>query len=98
MKGEFEFIVEKFSYVISHHFATGEGSTILMMIVPNHYDVDLMFNQFFDSYYQGSSKIVTEEEFLEYIDYIPVLVQRIIRAEVPTPGNFIWYSSFHVNY
>lgn len=93
--------MEKYQYIVSDNFATGEGTTINLMIVPIHYDmkyIETLFVKVIDFYYWGNAKNVTKEEFLQYSHYVPISVQKIINEEVTPPGNFIWYSSFHVNY
>lgn len=91
----------QYQFIVSVHYATGEGSTINLLIVPSSYDknlVEQLFIKAFDQYYLSSLEYATKEEFLEYKAYIPSAVLSIINGTELTPSGFSWYSSCYKNY
>lgn len=88
-------------YLISQTSATGEGITICLMVTSESMRdeiADDYFLGFFDYYYANFREFVTKEQFLEYKNYIPEIVQKHINGEVSPAPYFIWHSRFHVNY
>lgn len=88
-------------YILGHHYATGEGTTISMMIAPETDGPEYIKRQCedcFTSYYADSCYEVNKEEFLIYHDYIPSAVLNYLNGQQQWPPTFFWVSQIHKNY
>lgn len=59
----------------------------------------LQFADLFGSWIAHGAESYTQEEFLtKYSGMIPDKVKRMLEPGATVPGNFKWYSEFHVNF
>ena len=88
-------------FIISQYSATGEGLTLCLMVINDDIEdqtVDYYFSKFFNDFHASFREYVTKEQFLEYKNYIPEVVQRHINGELTPAPYFMWHSRFYVNY
>jgi hypothetical protein len=86
------------SYAVSEYYATGEGYTVCIMIMPGVYTLDALKGHFsaeFGDWYTVGMQVLAKTEFLsEWGEYIPEHIQILINRDCKM---FNYTSQFHIN-
>lgn len=93
--------MENYRAFLGDYYSTGEGGVISIMIVTNNNEqewIDQWMSECFGLYYCSSVEEVDLDTLMQYQNYIPEYVQKIIQGKVMQPGAFRWHSQVFVNY
>lgn len=93
--------VHKYRYYIADFYSTGEPSVVSILIVDDNYTeeyIRYIIRESFDYYYTGSIKEVDYDTIMDYQNYIPEFVHKVIHGKVMKPNVFKWYGQVTLNY
>jgi hypothetical protein len=90
-----------YKFIVSDYYATGEGTTISLMIAPEFYGEEYTkkhCKEVFTDYYASMCEEVSYEKFMEYKNHFPSIVMRYLTGEAEPPGGFYWVSQTYINF
>lgn len=89
-----------YQYIATDHYATGEGVTVSIAILPASFGEEYtkrFLKDVFTDYFIDDYEVLDKETFLEYYSmHIPEFV--INKLGEDDISSFHWYSQVHLNY